>query len=539
MSSIPPATPPGGAQPPFQPYDPKTQWRVYREQQKAAWRAQRDAWKAQQHAMKANYMGAYGPRVPSVVGPVILIGVGVVALLLIMGRMNAGDFWGWYGRWWPLLLIAAGLGLLAEWAMDLRREVPVRRGGSFVGIIILLAIVGFCASGWNHMGPWFSDWGDHGDFFNTFGLPAHESDQKMLSEEIPANATIDIENPRGDVSITASAGSTVEVQAHELAYTSSDTDAQKIFDAEAAQLKVSGSAVVVKSDGNSSGRLNLTVAVPKTARVTVNSGRGDVTASGLGAGVSVTTSHGNIDLNTVTGPVQGHFSNDKGDFSAHQVEGDVTVDGHCNDLTLTDVQGKIALNGEFWGDVYIKNISGAVHLQTSVTELQLAALPGDLSLNSSDLRLNEAKGQVRVVTHSKDIDLNQIYGDSYVEDRDGRISVEPAGAYGVNAKNSKGDVEVTLPPNASATVDGRTHNGDITTEYGLAVSGEENKTVTGRIGSGGAKIVLNAENGDVNIKKGSGFPAEPSAPALSKAPTLSRTPHLKASKTPPPQEVTQ
>ena len=65
---------------PVSAYDPKTQWRVYREQQKAAWRAQRDAWKAQRHAWKAGYGGAYGPRVPSIVGPVILIAVGVVAL---------------------------------------------------------------------------------------------------------------------------------------------------------------------------------------------------------------------------------------------------------------------------------------------------------------------------------------------------------------------------------------------------------------------------------------------------------------------------
>src|ERR1035441_941685 len=84
MSSVPPQMPPGGGVPP--PYDPKMQWRVYREQQRAAWRAQRDAWRAQRRAWKGNYVGVYGPRVPSVVGPVILICVGVIALLMVTGR---------------------------------------------------------------------------------------------------------------------------------------------------------------------------------------------------------------------------------------------------------------------------------------------------------------------------------------------------------------------------------------------------------------------------------------------------------------------
>src|SRR5580692_9698541 len=103
MSSVPPNRPPGV--PP--PYDPHTQWRVYREQQRAAWRAQRDAWKAQRHAWKAGY--GYAPRVPSVVGPIILVAIGIVALLVLTGHIESGEFWTWYGHWWPLLLIGAGL----------------------------------------------------------------------------------------------------------------------------------------------------------------------------------------------------------------------------------------------------------------------------------------------------------------------------------------------------------------------------------------------------------------------------------------------
>ena len=543
MSSAPPTPPPGGGMPPYPPYDPKTQWRVYREQQKAAWRAQHDAWRAQRHAWKANYAGIYGPHVPSVVGPLILVTIGVVWLLIYSGHISAPQFWSWYGHWWPLLLIVAGLALLGEWALDMRRTTPVYRGGSFIGLLILLAFFGLLAAGWNHMGPFFNWNGDNGDFFNMFGLPEHDLDQQPLAAQIPANATIEIDNPRGDVSVTAAGVPSVNVQPHEVAYASSDGDAQKIFAAEAAQLTVNGSSVLVKTSGNDHGRVNLTVTVPTSAHVTINSGRGDVTAAGLTQGISINAAHGDTHLSAIDGPVVAHLSNSRHDFSAHEVNGDVTADGNCNDLTLSEIKGQVTVNGDIFGDAHLENISGPIKMRTSVTELNLASLPGDVTWDSDDLRVNEATGAVRVTTHAKDVDLNQIYGDTYVEDRDGTISVEPAGAYGVEAHNGKGDVEITLPPNASGTVNGRTHNGDVVTDWGLTVSGDEDKTVTGRIGSGAARIVLSADNGDLRIKKGPAFPATPPPPSTAAAPEAPPPPpnarRLKSSKALPPQPVTQ
>ncbi len=540
MSTTPPYTPVGGGAPPNPPYDPKTQWRAYRAQQKAAWRAQRDAWKAQRYTMKANAAGIFGPKVPSLVGPVLLIGIGVVALLVVTGRIAGGDFATWYGHWWPLLLIFAGMYLLAEWAIDMRREVPVRRSGGFIGVLVLLGIIGLCCSGWNKFGPFRTDFGDDGDnFFNAFGLPEHDFDQKVLSTSVPANATIDIQNPRGDVSVTADDVSTVQVEAHEVAFANSDDGAKKIFDAEKPDIKVSGNAVLVKSESNSNGRLNLTVTVPRAAQVTVDAGKGDVVLAGLGAGAIVSAAHGDVHLNSIKGSVQVHLEDGKGDFSAHEIEGDLTVDGTSNDLTLSEIKGKITQNGEIRGEVHIEHTTGAVHMHTTVTDLEVAELPGDLTLNDDDLRVTEAKGPVRVQTHSKDIDLSQIYGDSHVETRDGSISVAPAGNYAVEAKNDKGDVEVTLPPNASASVNVRTRNGDIVSDYAMPSIEGEIKAATFQIGSGGPALTLSAENGDVRIKRGSGFAEPPPASPVPPAPSLTGTPHLKAPKAPAAPPVAQ
>ncbi len=457
MSGAPPNIPPGGTPPP---YDPKTHWRAYREQQKAAWRAQQYAW-------KANYAGLYGPRVPSLIGPFLLIGVGVVALLVISGDLD--------------------------------------------------------------------HFGDNG-FFDNFGLPRHDSDQPVDIRQIPANATIEIRNPRGDVSITGGDEPTLKVQAHEVAYAGSDATAQKIFDAEAAQVTVNGSVVTIQTPGNDKGRVNLSITVPKAAHVTVNAGWDNVTASGLNAGVDI-TSRGDMHLSSIAGPVVAHFVHGRHDlFAAQDIQGAITLEGDVDDIALSNVAGGVAQNGDIPGDVSMQNVAGPVHLHTSVTTVDAGSLPGELTLNDDDLRIIGAKGQVHVVTHSKDVDLSQVYGDSSVKDRDGDIHVELAGSYNLEAQNSKGDVEVVLPPNASAAISGQTHNGDVISDYALTVTGEENKTVTGNIGKGGARIVLRAENGDLHIKRGSASPPALTAPASENAP---KARHLKSLKDLPAQSVTQ
>jgi DUF4097 and DUF4098 domain-containing protein YvlB len=220
------------------------------------------------------------------------------------------------------------------------------------------------------------------------------------------------------------------------------------------------------------------------------------------------------------------------------VQGDLTLQGDVNDLTLSEIKGSITQNGGILGDVHIEVISGGVHLHTSVTSLDLASLPGDMTLDNDDLRVTEAKGPVHVVTHSKDVDLSQIDGDSVVEDRNGTISVAPSGSYGVEARNQKGDVNVTLPPDAAATVNGQTHNGDVVTDFNLNVSGDEDKTVTGKIGSGTAHIELSTNNGDLHIKRGSGAGAAATASAPGAASGVNGK-HLKSKNSLPQQPVAQ
>jgi hypothetical protein len=70
----------------------------------------------------------------------------------------------------------------------------------------------------------------------------------------------------------------------------------------------------------------------------------------------------------------------------------------------------------------------------------------------------------------------------------------------------------------------------------------DNKSATFQIGSGGNRIVLTTDNGDIHIKKGSAFPSTPPPPVTGEGPSgpeAPKAPHLKTPKPLPPQPVTQ
>jgi len=125
----PPPVPPSSPPPPPPGYDPRTERRYYRSYYRDQARAQRDAFRAQRMQMRYQMRGM---RRGSVLGPLLLIAVGVVFLLMQSGRIDRHHFLDLYARWWPLLLVGAGLVVLAEWALDqmhLRdpQRVPYRR----------------------------------------------------------------------------------------------------------------------------------------------------------------------------------------------------------------------------------------------------------------------------------------------------------------------------------------------------------------------------------------------------------------------------
>jgi DUF4097 and DUF4098 domain-containing protein YvlB len=503
------------APPPYSPRDNRQQWKDWQRAQKEAARSRRFYWR-------------YYHR-PSIAGPIILLTVGVLALLMETGRLNAARFWSWYAQWWPMLLIGIGLILLLEYFMDRNNPYAGRRSMGGFGFLMLLLIFGgwgtHAAHVWGPLSDQFSD--NRDDFWSLMG-EEHDNDVQQ-EEAISPNATVQVQNPRGDVTITASSDDKMHLRAHQVVHTSSDNEARKTFQAVTPKVINSGSSVVLSVEGRNNSRVDLTVELPVNASTVINAGRGDVTIEGLKTGSDVTVNRGDVKFDNLGGNI--HARIDHGDLSAHQIAGDVTVEGHAGDVTLSDIKGNVTLDGEFFGDTHLEQVGAAVHFHSSRTDLAIQKLLGDMTMDSSDLNLSQAVGPVRIVTRSKDIDLSQLTGDAHIENNNGDVNITAAMPLGnLQVSNRTGNITVTVPENASFSVTASNADGDLHTDFPLTVTNSgDRKSAQGQIGTGGSHLELTTGHGDLQLRKGGPVAPVPPAPPAPQAPPAGAK-HLRAPK---------
>jgi DUF4097 and DUF4098 domain-containing protein YvlB len=497
--------------------------------------SQRDAARAQRRAERAQRQYWRAMRRPSIVGPILLLAVGIIALMVELGQLSAFQLWDWYTRWWPLLLIVVGLISLGEWWWD--RDNPYGRRhhyGGVVALLILLAIVGYANHGVREFRH-FGHWGDPDWFYGVLGHQ-HESDI-TLNREMPSGALLDIEVPRGDVTLTPSGDSEIHVQSHATVYTGSDSDARRVFERVQPQLTVNGKSVTLRTTDQNNARTDLTIEMPVDAIASITVGRGDVTAEALNTAFTVTSNQGDVKLTNLKAAAEVHMR--KGDFDAHTIGGDVSLEGRLDDVAITDVEGRVLLNGDFFGDTHVAHVSSQVHYRSSRTGIELAGLPGDLTLDSDDLQVDNALGPVTITTRSKDVACTQIAGNAHIQDNNGEISLSTAGQPGtIQIQNHNGRINLNLPANASFTLQAVARNGEIHSEFDLPVTiVGSGQSASGTVGKGDAKVDLTADHGSIAISKFDSMaprvppapPTPPMPPGVPTLPSIERGPrHLRA-----------
>ena len=536
MAGYPPPYPP----PPNQPfgYDAKQQAKLARMQikaqvraQKAAFRSQRDLYRYQNRANRRS----------SILAPLIILAVGVVVLLMRLGRIPAGEFGDWYSRWWPILLVGAGVVLVAEWAFD---QMPrpdgtpyVRRGvgGGAVFLLILLALTGASFQGFrNHHDIFSKGIVFNGDDFSEFFGEKHEM-TSVSDTPFSAGSTLTIDNPHGNVTVVGKSGDNqIHITVNKQIYSSSDSDA----DAKGAQfnpqIDTSGSTVHISMPALNGAMADLDITVPETADTTVTANHGDVAISGIHAPVNITANHGDVEINSIIGAVTTHINNHDTTFAAHNITGNISVQGHADDMTVTDVTGQTTLEGEFYGDTHFERLRGPVSFHTSRTQLNLVRLDGELNISPhSDLTGDQIVGPAVLKTRSRNVTFDRITGDVDVTNSDGSVDLTGAQPLGnVSVENKNGEVNITVPEHANFSVEAETKGGEISNDLNLKSTESDNRAfVAGTVGHGGPKIIVHTTHLDIGIHEKEVAPLV--APAPPAPPPPAPKPALPSAKPPP------
>jgi len=458
----------------------------------------------------------YYRRRRSLFGPIVLIGIGVAFLLANMHVISGARLAWLFATWWPALLILLGLVRIVEYSIARSQGSPVPRfGGGAIFLLILFICIGLSASGARRV-DWQRAFGDDVDFngFNAaFGEKYEFTDE--LTQPLPPNGSIRVDNNRGAVTIHASqdSGNSVKLVVRRHIAADSQNEANDIHSRQAATMTPDGSVLHIDSGQHeASGHVGFYVGprsvsdmeiwAPAKAAVDISTAHGDVNVADRQADVTVSTTHGDVQLSQIKGNIS--LTAHSGDLQISDITGNVKIDGKADDVTLSDITGGVSLDGEFYGDTKLSHVGSTVQFRSSRTDLQLAKLSGDLDMDSGDLRANSIVGPLRVTTKAKDIHLEDVSGAINIDDSHGEVEVHPQSPFGdLTVNNHQGAIHVVLPEDAGYTVDARSTRGELETDFPLNISEQgPDRTTTGTLGKGGSKLQLTTDHGTIEIRKG-------------------------------------
>lgn len=508
-SPPPPPPPPFGFTPASSPSWSRSDPRQQRRGAKLAARQQRAALRMQRRALRRT----------SIVGPLLLMSLGLLLFSVQLGHLSWAVVMGWLSVWWPLILVSAGVVLLVEWKFDAQRagepsgSVPRRTlGAGGVVLLFLLAISGAGVSALRHSSIWMKD---HWDLAQAWGLDdwlaQHTEDVQQLQAPLSAGSLLTIEDGRGDVTITGSStDGTIHVTARRHFWGWGGSDLERRKTKNRPTLTENGAGLLLRAEGEGRDQTDFTIDLPHNASLVLNPNKGELSISELRGAVHVSEHAGNIVLAAVTGDVQLSMHDDDASVSARSITGAVTMEGRSGDLTFSDIQGPLTLRGDFFGTTHLERIQGDVHFESSFTKLTCSGVRGELNVEGrSELEARDLTGAVSLTTTERDVTLSQLHGPVSVTDQKGSVSLSMAELTGpISAATTDGSLKLHVSESAAFRVDAETADGAIDNDFGLTPEKQDDRvSLTGVVQRGAVMVHLRTTEGDIALTKGAATPA--------------------------------
>jgi putative adhesin/cell wall-active antibiotic response 4TMS protein YvqF len=409
--------------------------------------------------------------------------------------------WSLLGKWWPLLLIFWGVVRLIENLAGSGRR-GVTGGEVFLLVVLILAGIGISIAS---KVPFRID--DSEDL--PFGESADVT-QELPPRELRPGALVRIETGQGDITVDGSGDEgQMHVVVRKTGHAMSEEDARSR--ATSASVNVQQSSSEVSLVANTSGgrdpntRVSFEVHLPRNVALDLRTTRGDVKVNVVTGNVTATVSRGDVNIRDTGGDVRADLG--RGDVRISGAKGNVHVSGNGSEVEIADVAGAVTIDGEFYGPITARNAAKGARFVSSHTDLTIGALPGRMTVESGDLRVENAAGPLLLSTSDKSISLEDISGRLRVQNKRGDITVRLTSApkEEIDLTNESGAIELALPGKSAFEIAADSRSGEIDNDLNdsslKATQQSGDAKLAGQVGVKGPKITLNTSYGPIRLKR--------------------------------------
>ncbi len=479
----------------------------------------------------------------SVIGPLILIGLGVLFLFRnLWPDIPVVDL---ISRYWPFLLIVWGGIRLVEISIGAMSGKPLPRNGISGGewaLIWVICIVGATMYTAHNASSWFPTsraWRrmvvNMGQSFDYTYTP--------LEKPCAKNCRVIIEAFRGNAKINGMADATsVKVSGQKTVRSFEQSDADAADKQTPLELVQQGDSIIVRTNQDKVNdrvqpNADMDIVVPAGSSIEAHGRYGDFDIQGVNGNVNINSDNAGVRLENLGGNVE--IDTRASDIiRAVDVKGSVELKGRGADVELQNIGGLVTVNGVHVGDIQLSRLAQALRWQDPLGSLDLEKLPGEIRISRGEVNGNNIVGPIRLKGHSSDVQLSNFTQSLDLSVDRGDIDLRPGKSLPkMEVHTRSGDIALSLPVGAKFDLRATTLRGDADNEYGDPLREEEHgrgNVISGSTGGGGPQLRLETARGSVNVRKGSdeepahAVPAPPAPPAAPKAPKpASPTPSLR------------
>jgi DUF4097 and DUF4098 domain-containing protein YvlB len=465
----------------------------------------------------------------SVIGPLILIGLGVLFLFRnLWPEIPLVDL---ISRFWPFLLIGWGAIRLIEiliWAMTGK---PLPRNGVSGGewaLIFVICIVGATMYTAHNYSSWFPT----GRALRRIAINMGESyDYTLAPVEKPCakNCRILIENFRGNAKIVGTADMTVKASGQETVRSFQQADADNANKQTPLELIQQGDQIIVRTNQDkvsdrAQPSADLDISVPAGASIEAHGRYGDFDIQAVNGTVDIYSDNAGVRLENIGGNVR-IDTRASDTIRAVDMKGSVELKGRGQDLQLQNIAGPVTVSGTYVGQVEFRNLMQPLRYDNPRITLNLEKLPGQVQMGLSEFTANHLVGPVRLNAQSRDVQIADIAGSLDLTIERGDIDLKPGKNLSkMEVHTRSGDIDLALAPGSKFDLRASTGHGDAQNEFGDPLREDESgrgATISGSTG-GGPELRLETGRGSITVRKASAedttFPDIPSVPAPPKPP---------------------